>query len=134
MAPVTSSLTPSTTPTSLVTGSANFPTVNAFQSVLRGGEAAFITKPNAGSGLIYSSYLGGGGFDAGYGIALDPAGNTYVVGDAGSSDFPPVSPMQPVGLVGENSDAFVAKIGQPPLCPPDVTDRLNVSRPGSFPS
>lgn len=67
---------------------------NIFQQISN----AFVTKLNpAGSGLIYSTYLGGstkiiGGFfepgDIGHAIAIDSTGNAYVAGRATSVDFP----------------------------------------------
>ena len=49
----------------------------------------FVTKLNpAGSALVYSTYLGGQGFDGGGGLAVDGAGNAYVAGGTGSADFP----------------------------------------------
>jgi len=49
----------------------------------------FVAKLNAtGSALIYSTYLGGSNRDVGNGIAVDASGNTYVVGDTSSVDFP----------------------------------------------
>ncbi len=44
--------------------------------------------------LSYSTYLGGSGFDGGYGVALDPAGNIYVAGQTTSTDFPLQNPYQ----------------------------------------
>ena len=41
--------------------------------------------------LIYSTYLGGSGADFGYGIAVDAAGNTYIVGETQSNNFPATS-------------------------------------------
>src|SRR6185369_2951733 len=86
-----------------VTGSTDsfkFPLVNPIQSVNRGGECiggdviffcqseAFVTKLNAaGSALIYSTYLGGAGDDNGSDIAVDRAGNAYVVGTTSTSSF-----------------------------------------------
>ncbi len=57
-----------------------------------GGSAnvdAFVSKVNAaGSALAYSTYLGGSNDDTGRGIAVDAAGNAYVVGHTSSSNFP----------------------------------------------
>src|SRR5262249_11401582 len=70
---------------------------------------AFVAKLNAmGSELIYSTYLGGSGDDRGNSIALDAAGNAYIVGVTSSTDFPTAEPLQP-SLKGK-SDAFVAKL------------------------
>ena len=44
--------------------------------------------------LIYSSYLGGGGNDRGFGITLDPSGNIYLVGDTASANFPLAAAVQ----------------------------------------
>jgi hypothetical protein len=71
------------------TNSTTFPAKNALQTTNAGGFDAFLTVLNpSGSGLLFSSYFGGGGNDYGYGIALDSAGNAYVGGQTGSSNFP----------------------------------------------
>src|SRR5262249_4928997 len=71
------------------TTSYNFPTVNPFQSTLQGQSNAFVTKINSsGTYLVYSTYLGGHHFDGANGIAVDAAGNAYVVGTTNSSNFP----------------------------------------------
>src|SRR5207245_2786973 len=52
-----------------ITSSTNFPTVNAVQPALGGGNDAFVTKINPqGSALVYSTYLGGSRDDQGLGI------------------------------------------------------------------
>jgi hypothetical protein len=92
-----------------MTGSA-LPTLNPFQSKNAGGLDVFVTKLNAaGSGLIYSTYLGGSGDDVGYGIAVDSAGNALVTGLIQSTNFPTVHAFQPT-FSGSFSDAFVAKL------------------------
>jgi Bacterial lectin/Beta-propeller repeat len=54
---------------------------------------AFVSELNSdGTGLVYSTYLGGSGSpsdgDFGSAIAADSDGNAYVAGETGSSDFP----------------------------------------------
>jgi len=94
------------------TASTNFPTLNAtnyFAMTNSGGDDVFVTAFNTnGTALIYSVYLGGANNDFGYGLALDPAGNAYVVGQTLSSNFPTNNALQ-AALDGP-SDAFLAKI------------------------
>ena len=92
------------------TGSSNFPTKNAIQPKFGGGfHDAFVTKMNAdGSALVYSTYLGGSGSEIGFGIAVDSAGNAYVTGTTGSTDFPIKNALQPT--FSGSYDAFVTKI------------------------
>src|SRR5207237_346650 len=91
-----------------LTRSTNFPTTTgAFQTANAGSYDAFVTKLNsAGSGLIYSTYLGGSDYDSGNGIAVDSSGFAYVTG-SGSTDFPKTPcAFQTVG----NGGAFVTKL------------------------
>ena len=82
---------------------------DAIQGTWGGSGDAFLTKLNAtGSALVYSTYLGGNAIDYGTGIAVDPAGNAYVVGITFSTNFPTVNPFQ--AAKGAQQDAFVAKI------------------------
>jgi len=70
----------------------------------------FVTKLDpTGSGLVYSTYLGGSGFDAGLGIAVDAAGNAYVTGGTFSTDFPTTLGAFQTTSSGGN-DAFVTKL------------------------
>jgi len=77
-----------------VTGSADqsyrdFPsTPGVFQPAINPGKLgtgsidAFVTKVSAdGTRLIYSTFLGSGGTDRGWGIAVDAVGNAYVTGE-----------------------------------------------------
>jgi beta-propeller repeat-containing protein/hemolysin type calcium-binding protein len=81
------------------------------------GDDAFVAKVNpAGSGLAYAGYVGGDQGDVGYDVAVDPAGNAYLVGDADSDEltFPNGNGM--AGFTGPDTtqnggtDAFVAKV------------------------
>jgi hypothetical protein len=109
------------------TGSTDFPTKDAVQQVHAGGYDAFVAKldttgATCGTGpdsLCYSTYLGGTSVlspDSGSGIAVDGAGNAYVTGRTGSTDFPTLGALQPdctltVSSYGEScEDAFVTKL------------------------
>jgi hypothetical protein len=93
------------------TTSVTFPTTaGAFQTAASTGGDAFVTKLGpAGTGPIYSTYLGGAGADAGNGIAIDGSGNAYVTGSTTSLDFPTTTgAFQTAPPRG--GDAFVAKL------------------------
>jgi hypothetical protein len=63
-------------------------TSGAFQTTNGGTSDVFVTKLNAsGSGLVYSTYIGGGYVDYGYDIAVDGSGNAYVMGYTESTDY-----------------------------------------------
>jgi hypothetical protein len=75
---------------------------------------AFAAKLNAaGSGLIYSTFLGGSGNDKGSGIAVDDQGNAYLTGITLSSDFFHTTPngySTACSSCPTLSDAFVTEI------------------------
>ena len=98
----------------------DFPTTpGAFQTVCGAGDDciyyydAFVSKINRdGTALVYSTFLGGQGFEYGQSIAVDSAGNAYVTGRTGSTNFPttpgtlqPICPDQGQGCGG----GFVTK-------------------------
>jgi len=89
------------------TNSTSFPTVNAPQAVLGGGSGdAFVSMVNStGSGMIYSTYLGGSNRDNGQSIVVEPDGTAAVVGLTDSTDFPRTSG----GALG-GTDAFITRI------------------------
>jgi Beta-propeller repeat len=95
------------------TDSTNFPTsAGAFDTSQNGGDDAFMTKlDSAGSALVYSTYLGGRGFEEGEGIAVDSSGSAYVAGYTESTNFPSASPLQVANSGG--GDAFVTKLDRP---------------------
>jgi hypothetical protein len=89
--------------------SGDFPTANAIQPTLKGGQNAFVTKINpSGTAFVYSTYLGGSTNDGGGGITADSSGNAYVTGQTQSADFPTVNPLQST-LLG-SANAFLTKI------------------------
>jgi uncharacterized repeat protein (TIGR01451 family) len=89
---------------------------NPILSTLSGPTDAFVaridtTAASATSLGHYSTYLGGNGGDFGTGIAADTQGNSYVVGETGSSNFPTANPFQSGLNGGTNPDAFLSKLG-----------------------
>ena len=71
---------------------------------------AFVTKLNpAGSGLVYSTFLGGFDIDDALGIALDSSGAAYVGGETGSSNFPTTPGAFDTSRNGAY-DAFITKL------------------------
>ncbi len=93
-----------------VVTSENFPTKNPFQDSLGSTFDAFVTKlNNAGSGLIYSTYLGGDGDDWANGIGVDSAGKVCVMGLTESTNFPTQNSFQD-SLGGGYRDVFVARL------------------------
>ena len=116
------------------TFSTNFPTTaGAFDTSFNGGfenggTDAFVTKLNpAGSGLAYSTYLGGSDEDIGQGIAIDSAGAAYVTGYISSTDFPTTAGAFDTSFNGGFDDAFVTKLIPPP---PTSTPRCKVTNGG----
>src|SRR3989442_783710 len=76
-----------------------------------GPNDAFVTKLDAaGSALVYSTFLGGSGYDQGYGIAVDAPGNAYVTGFTASTDFPTTTGAVDTTFNGGSGDAFVTKL------------------------
>ena len=89
------------------TNSPDFPTRNPYQTY-QGEVDVFVAKLSAsGDSLIYSTYLGGGSIDRGFGIAVDGAANAYVTGYTYSSSFPTLNPYQ---TDQSGADAFVTKL------------------------
>jgi hypothetical protein len=99
-----------------VTGSVDFPTTaGAVVTTAPGGGNMFVTKVAAdGSGVVYSTYLGGDAFDnfeQGRGIAVDAAGSAYVTGDCGQGgNFPTTTGAFQRTFGGGYEDAFVTKL------------------------
>lgn len=95
------------------TRSTDFPTTpNAYDRTFNGGEYdVFFTKispaKNGAADLLYSTYLGGSGYDSAGGVALDRWGNVYVAGDTDSSNFPTLKAYD--GSYNGNEDAFLTK-------------------------
>jgi hypothetical protein len=110
------------------TFSSDFPiTAGAYQTtnhaLANRSTNAFITELNpTGTGLVYSTYLGGSGYatlgpasgDKGNAIAIDSAGNAYVAGATYSTDFPVTNgafqTTNHATHLNNNMNAFIAKL------------------------
>jgi len=104
----------------LTAGSA---TTNAYQTNLAGTLAqhgdVFVTRQgNEATNKVYFTYLGGVSYESAFGLAVDAAGNAYVTGYTGSTNFPISHAVQtniagkaPPGFVSPAVDCFITKIG-----------------------
>lgn len=93
------------------TSSIDFPvTTNALQSSSGGGIDAVVCKFNGNlSSLLYSTYLGGSGWDGGIAIEMDHNDSVVVAGMTSSIDFPTTSGALNTDNQG-GQDGFVARI------------------------
>ena len=96
----------------------SLPVKNPFQKRPGGNHDGLVAKIAAdGKSLVYLSYLGGSGFDRARSIAVDGAGQAYVLGHTESTNFPLKSPFQAalsgrvdcyLTVVGASGDSLVA--------------------------
>jgi hypothetical protein len=89
------------------TVSANFPTLNAFQSAPQGDVDAFVTRLTPTGTLIYSTYFGGSNTDAARAVTVDSAGNSFLTGSTLSTNMP-VSPGALQTVPKGGVEAFVS--------------------------
>ncbi len=117
----------------LIAGSASggYPTTPDADRTTFDTQDVFLTRFNpAGSGLSYSTALGGSAYEMGRDVAVDPRGDAYVTGQTFSGDFPVTA-----GAFDEEynfADSFVTKfaIGLPastPGCQVSFSGRLRAS-------
>ena len=86
-------------------------TAGAFQVVNGGNNDAFVSKLNtSGTALVYATYIGGSLHEAGNGIAVNGAGNAFVIGTTLSGDYPDVNAGAIQNALAGAYDAFVAKL------------------------
>lgn len=101
------------------TDSDDFPTTLATLDALcagtsgncyNGGPSAFVTElSSSGSSLVFSTFLGGSGYNAGSGVAVDSStGDILVAGTTGSTDFP----KTPGAFLTTGQSVFVTKISK----------------------
>ena len=93
-----------------VTRSANFPTTpGAYDTTHNGLFDVFVTAVNpSGSGLVFSTFIGGSDFDSAGGLTLDVDGNIYVAGGTSSLDYPTTAGAY--DRTTDGNDAVVTKL------------------------
>jgi gliding motility-associated-like protein len=94
------------------TRSLNFPvTAGALQTTSGGLQDAVVFKmDNQLSSMIWSTYLGGSGYDAGYSIVADGLNAVYVAGGTTSQNFPVTPGVVQGSWQGGTADGWIAKI------------------------
>jgi len=95
------------------TWSSDFPTTTgAFDRTHHGGDSdMFAIKLNpAGSSLVYSTFLGGSGWDQATKIAIDNSGNAYILGGGNSTDYPTTTGAYDRSGDGTFHDIYLTKL------------------------
>ncbi len=91
------------------TYSADYPTTPAaYDSSHNQDNDVFVTVLNpVGSGIVYSTFLGGTGWDVAHDIALDGSNRAYVTGWTFSTDYPTTDGAFDT-VIGGDSDAYLS--------------------------
>lgn len=92
------------------TSSSDFPTFAAFDPQWNATDAFLAKLAPSGAALVYSTFLGGTGEDAGEALAVGPDGSVTLVGITGSMDFPTTPGAPDRSHNGGLFDAFVARL------------------------
>ncbi len=94
-----------------VTASVNFPvSTSVYQTTNAGDGNVFVTKFNpTGTGILFSTFLGGAGDDIPAQIVLDAAGDIFLVGSTTSPNFP-TTPTAFQPNYGGDQDAFLTEM------------------------
>jgi gliding motility-associated-like protein len=91
--------------------SANFPIVGGFDNTLGGKQDAVLVKLNSGlTSILWSSYLGGSGNDAGYSLFVNDSSMVYATGGTYSTDFPTMPGCYQTSYGGGKADGYIVKI------------------------
>lgn len=91
------------------TASTDFPMANAFQNTLNGSQDAVVMKMNSGlTSLIWSTYVGGSGYDSGNAIQVSSTGDIFITGGTTSSNMP-FSTGNDLTYNGGIADAYIMR-------------------------
>jgi hypothetical protein len=92
------------------TASANFPTMNAYDSSHNGKNDILVFKIDPfGSSLLFSTFIGKENDDVGYDVAIDNNGNAFITGYTESNNFP-ITPGAYDSTHNGNIDAFILNL------------------------
>ena len=96
---------------STVTQSSDFPSVNSFNTIYRGGASDAIVAKLSGdlTQLLWSAFVGGAASDASHTVKFDSQGNLFVAGGSSSLDFPITSGSYQESRAG-GVDGWIAKM------------------------
>ncbi|MFX1511086.1 MAG: SBBP repeat-containing protein [Promethearchaeota archaeon] len=89
--------------------SPDFPILNAYQNNNHHGDV-FVTKLNATGNIVFSTFLGGDGYEIAMDIAIDTDNNCYITGSTASTDFPTHNAIQDSINSTNMQDMFVTKL------------------------
>lgn len=94
-----------------VTASTTFPATSAaYQTTYAGDGDVFVTKFNpTGTGILFSTFLGGTGDDVPSQVLLDALGDIFLTGSTTSNNFPTTSGVFQPNYAG-NQDAFLTEM------------------------
>ncbi|MHA1740092.1 MAG: SBBP repeat-containing protein [Candidatus Heimdallarchaeota archaeon] len=93
-----------------LTNSFDFPTVNAYDDSFNGGSYDIsVAKFNINGAIIFSTYIGGVGYDQSYDIITDDENNILFVGSTTSSNYPTTTDAYQDALRG-TMDAVFTKL------------------------
>jgi hypothetical protein len=83
--------------------------INPFDDTLSNSPDGVVAKlSSSGDTLLYSTYLGGNGWDWSFGLKVDDPGNVYITGETASSDFPMLNAFD--NSYNGGIDGFIIKL------------------------
>ena len=92
------------------TRSTDFPTFNAFDDTCNADDCFLFKINSTGTGLVFSTFIGGTGDEAGRNVRVDASGCIYITGQTASSNFPTLNPY--FDSYNGSRDVFALKMNQ----------------------
>jgi hypothetical protein len=89
------------------TESTDFPIINAYDNTLGGIDDGFLTKFSPDGQLLFSTYIGGSGYEVINSVDVDASGNIILAGRTNSANFPTFNAYD--SILGGDYDLFLSK-------------------------